>query len=568
MLVCIVLSCSRQNATAQSTLLPLGTDDYHLLDASETLSGRITDTACLSCGAIYRSDAVSRLNSALSRKKQLLTPAEVKAAKLCLSANGEWPCDSDRAVHSVHPIFKTFYTAPSDCYRAYQKDFFIAINPVVNLMATEEKETSSGISSSRLMLLNMHGGEIRGRISNKVGFYTMLSDNQERMPGFLTSYKVGAERVVPGRDYFTAAGSAGSSDYFYANGYVDFAAVPDHIHITFGTGKNFIGDGMRSLFLSDNAANTPYLKFSTNWGRFHYQNLYLELTPRYNNLNIQLPHTYATLHYLNYRAANWLNLGLFEASVFATPNCYHLGYLNPVIMSRYLGQYGAVNGKEMAGISFKAIALKHLQFYGQFLVDDAGAPAPSGNRFGVMDKYGVQFGGKYFNAFAIPNLDLQAEVNMVKPYTYASTDSVVSYATYNQALAHPLGSGFIEMIGLARYQPAPKIVLALRATYYRRGADVTVNEGNDLFKPTTYLVADPPYINGVATNCKMVSGNISFQLFPNVFLDVGGAMRSFNTESSAILTTSTGTTVGINNETWLYFGFRMNATRRAYDAWY
>ena len=222
----------------------------------------------------------------------------------------------------------------------------------------------------------------------------------------------------------------------------------------------------------------------------------------------------------------------------------------------------------MLGLSFKAITAHHLELYGQLLSDDPSARGPGSIRYGFAQKMGLQLGGKLIDAFMVPNLCLQGELNMVKPYTYASTDSVVSYSTYNQALAHPLGSGFIEFIGLARYQPAPRWVVSLRATYYRRGADATVNDGNDMFKPTSSMVQDAPWINGTLTTCKMVSANLSFRLFPNVYIDAGGAKRDFAAGSGAVLTTSTGTTKGNNADTWFYFGFRMNAVRRSYDAWY
>ncbi len=559
--------CAESNLFAQSVYLPLGTDQYHLLERAEVLSGRISDTVCLSGGAVYRSDAASLLANRMSGKGNVLTAADSRLLSGFLSENGEWPGDTDRAIKSRRPILRTFYNTPSDLFRVYKNDFFFSVNPVVYLMATEERETPKGNSTTKPLILNTRGVELRARIANKVGFYTLLSDDRENMPGFLDGWKVGGNRVVPGRDYFTAT-SDYNTNYFNASGYVDFAVVPDHIHVTFGNGKNFMGDGLRSLFLSDNAANTTYLKFTTNWGRFHYQNLYLELTPRFNNMNIQLPHTFATLHYLNFRAAKWLSLGLFEGTVFSDPNCYRLAYLDPVIMSRFAGQYGSVGGKEMAGLSFKAIAMRHLQLYGQFLVDDPGAKGPGSARFGFADKYGIQIGGKIMDAFTIPNLDLQGELNMVKPYTYASTDSVVNYSTYNQPLAHPLGSGFIEMIALARYQPMAKLVLTVRGTYYRRGADLTANDGNDLFKATSSMTQDAPWINGVTTSCKMVSANVSYQIFPNVFLDAGGAKREFSAGSTATLTTATGTTKGASADSWFYFGIRINAVCRAYDAWY
>ena len=56
-----------------------------------------------------------------------------------------------------------------------------------------------------------------------------------------------------------------------------------------------------------------------------------------------------------------------------------------------------------------------------------------------------KLGGKYFDAFTVKNLDLQGEMNMVRPYTYTHYDSTANYTHYNQPLAHPLGAGFAEV---------------------------------------------------------------------------------------------------------------------------
>jgi len=43
--------------------------------------------------------------------------------------------------------------------------------------------------------------------------------------------------------------------------------------------------------------------------------------------------------------------------------------------------------------------------------------------------------------------------------------------TINQSLAHPLGANFREFIGIAKYQPKPKIYVSGRIIYYVQGLD-------------------------------------------------------------------------------------------------
>jgi hypothetical protein len=77
------------------------------------------------------------------------------------------------------------------------------------------------------------------------------------------------------------------------------------------------------------------------------------------------------------------------------------------------------------------------------------------------------------------------------------------------------------------------------------------------------------WISGIATNCVMAGVNCSYRLAPNIYLDFGGVKRRFTADNlRTTLITSTGTTMGNNSETWVYFGIRINAPRRAYDVYY
>ncbi len=53
-------------------------------------------------------------------------------------------------------------------------------------------------------------------------------------------------------------------------------SVNKHINIQAGHGKHFVGNGHRSLLLSDLAFNAPFLRVNSNWfnGKLQYQNLY------------------------------------------------------------------------------------------------------------------------------------------------------------------------------------------------------------------------------------------------------------------------------------------------------
>jgi len=570
----ILLAFTVFNARAQSTYLPLNTDDNLLLDRLETRSGKLSQDLFMGSKPVYRKGAVHFIeHQKLDTNYDHLSRIDHYNMDQLLSENGEWALQGDGAFNSKHPWFRTFYKKQYDFVHVNTKDFFLVVNPVISgvaLVQHNDPTVPSSATYSNPQLTNSHGAEARGLIGKKIGFYTSFTDNQEIVPYYVNNNIEKQHMAVPGADYFLITKSKGSYDYLQASGYIDFAAIKDHMNITFGSGKHFIGDGISSLFLTDYSSNMPFLEINTRVWKLNYQCLYLELTPQYDKTqgDAQYEHKYATMHYLTLNATHWLNLGFFESVVFDRPNSYEISYLNPIILTTSVNHFNGNGDKALLGFTAKAIVAKHLQFYGQFMLNEFKSSEFFSNKGWWGNKWGVQAGGKYFDAFTIKNLDLQAELDVVRPYSYTAKDTLANYTNYNQPLADPLGSGFIKAIGVARYQPAKNLSVSVKGTYYIQGVDTGgVNFGNNIFNP--YTTRDQEYgvkmINGPKAHCMMMNLNISYQLRRNLFFDLGGTYRKYvNNQPITDGYTTTGPNVPLTTN-YIYFGIRLNAARRDYD---
>ena len=89
------------------------------------------------------------------------------------------------------------------------------------------------------------------------------------------------------------------------------------------------------------------------------------------------------------------------------------------------------------------------------------------------NKFAMQGGAKYIDAFGVPNLDLQGEVNIIRPYTYSHTTNYGSYSSYKQPIAHPLGANLTELVGILRYQPLPRLNVVGKLVLTQTGRDTT-----------------------------------------------------------------------------------------------
>src|SRR5690606_40931559 len=94
-------------------------------------------------------------------------------------------------------------------------------------------------------------------------------------------------------------------DYFTARGYVTFNAL-NVVDFQFGHDRNFIGNGHRSLFLSDYPNNYFFLKMQTKIWRITYTNLFTEFIQQYNRGGDRLlDKKYGALYHLNVHVVRW-----------------------------------------------------------------------------------------------------------------------------------------------------------------------------------------------------------------------------------------------------------------------
>lgn len=554
----LLLACSVLIITiasvAQTTYLQLGHVDYETLDRLETRSGKLSDDLFLSTKPVSRKSLVKFLMETRGDARYIgLSEIDRYNIAHITSVSGEWAEESAGAFTSKHPIFNTFYKTQPDFLYVNNDKLFLSFNPVISAIGVKEQN-----NPDNLLFSSSRGIEARGRLLDKIGFYTFFTDNQEQVPLHVGKWS-DTFQAVPGADYYKITGP-NSYDYLQARGYIDFAVVKDHINVTFGYDKHFIGDGMRSLFLSDFNAGATFLRLNTKVWKLNYQNLYLELRPQYSRgPDTRLARKYATMHHLSINALNWLNIGIFEAVVFNRKDRFEFGYMNPIILYRQTERMMGSPDNVLIGLNFKAIALKHLQFYGQFILDEFTFSELTGGNGYWANKFGIQVGGKYFDAFTVKNLDLQGEINLVRPYMYSHYDSYANYSHYNQPLAHPLGAGFVEFMGAVRYQPVKNFYISAKAMYYQQSTDTAgINYGGNIFRDydsraSSYGVS---LINGVRSQCAVANLNLSYELRENLFIDLGTTWRKKVYENAVF---------PAEDALWFTGGLRLNIVPRNYD---
>ena len=558
-LCAFLLACASCASFAQSTFLNRRADSYYLLDYYDVLQGRNSDTLHTAMHPVSQQDAIRFLEQYETKNGSQLSTIDAWDIRHIISKNGEWASNGDGAIDSKRPILKTIYAKQSDFFHQYKNDYSIVFNPIIYYQQSME---SNDISRANVFL-NSKGIEVRGTIGKRLSFYSTFTDNQERGPLSHRQY-VASHQAVPGATYykdFKIDKPGIAQDYLYAAGYFNASLLKEKVNVSFGSSRFQIGDGYRSLFLSDFGSNYLFLRLNTRLGKFNYQNLFMELTPQYTRgADKLLPRKYAAIHHLSINLRPWLNVGLYESVVYGRNDFFDFQYLNPIIFYRSVEQTKGSPDNSMMGMNFKINTKFKTVLYGQVLLDEFNFSKIKDNNGWWGNKYGVQLGLKIAEPFGIKQLLIQPELNIIRPFTYSYKDSVAEFSHYNQSLAHPYGANLMELSLNIHYKASKKIGLTLCSFYNKQGRDTASNVtfGGNIF--SSYNNPHPEFgiqmFNGFSSEVIYTNLNASYEIKDNFFFDISAGYRS---ELASHRSNPTF------KSTLLSVGLRLNAVRRQYD---
>jgi hypothetical protein len=391
--------------------------------------------------------------------------------------------------------------------------------------------------------LNTRGFQIGGKVGKQFSFYTNGFENQGVFANYVTDF-IKSNQVVPSQ--MTGKLSGKTKDWSYVTALLSYTPNK-HLNIALGYDKNFIGDGYRSLLLSDVAANYSFLRVRASLGNVQYQTIFgYMLDPGATKLTTDRRlgdrGKWAAMHYVDWNATKRFSIGFFQAVTWADAEPegkrgFDFNYVHPFIFLRSVeGANTSSPDKMRLGINTKYEILDKTTLYGQFMIDEFTAKEFFGNKGYWANKWALQIGFRGSDLFKVEGLNYLAEFNTARPYTYSHLDRVSNYAAMNQPLAHPFGANFREVLGIMNYT-YKRFDFQGQLIYARYGLDPEgANYGKNIFKPYNTRQAD--YGNfigqGIKTNLYFAEGRVSYLLNPkyNLRLELGGVyLRESDTEA-------------------------------------
>ncbi len=449
-------------------------------------------------------------------------------------------------------------------------DYWFTFDPIFDLQAG--KDNAADFSTT---FNNTRGVYIQGGLGKQFSFSTSFYESQGRFAHYINNYAESLRAfgpdpaIIPGRGIGKQF-KKDAYDYPVAEAYLSY--TPNKfINIQFGHGKNFIGDGYRSLLQSDVSSSSTFLKLNTKFWKIKYTNTWMwlrDVRPEVVQDKAFLT-KYMANHYLSWNVSKRFNLGLFESVMWTNSNDrgFDVNYLNPLIFFRALEfETGQGAGNALVGLSGKYKLSNNANIYSQFILDEFSLNDITGGKKSWKNKYGYQIGLKYFNAFKIDNLLFQMEYNRVRPYTYSHNTIVLNYAHDNQSMAHLWGSNFSETILIGRYHynrwfADAKIVFGKKGFDFNDDVD-DFSYGGDIYRNYN----ERPFDSGVTVGQGNTTNIFHFELQSGYVLNPTTNLKLFAYVSYRDFNPDADTAASFKNSTlWFSLGLRTDLFNWYFD---
>lgn len=449
--------------------------------------------------------------------------------------------------------------------------YWFTMNPIWDLRMGKDFESKQTDNT----FVNTRGLQIQGALGKELFFSTSIFESQGRFADYFNNYAIsmapagGNPGIIPGigiaKEFKTDA-------FDFPSAEANITYVPNEmINLQLGYGRNFVGDGYRSLLTSDAASPYPYFKINTTFWKIKYTNTYMWLKDVRPEVTVD--RTYATKymanHYLSWNVTKRWNMGFFESVIWTNTNDrgFDLNFVNPIIFYRSVEfSSSSRSGNATLGLTSKYKWNSKVNLYGQFLLDEFSLGDMKGGEQSWKNKFGYQLGMKYYDAFSVKNLMIQAEYNHVRPYVYSHSNILTNYGHNNQSMGHLWGANFREFVGIARYYKGrwfgdAKLVYGIKGFDYA-GSGANTNYGGNIYRDyEDERFADIGVVigQGNKTNIMIADLQAGYVVNPVMNLKVFGNLiyRNFDPASQTLNTFKSDTmwfSVGLRSDlfNWYY----------------
>ena len=345
-------------------------------------------------------------------------------------------------------------------FEAKGANYYVTISPILDFSLGKDKKDTN----ERRLFQNTRGVFVEGDLLKNFSFSTSFYENQARFTRYESAYYSEIGELYPNQStgqYNTqnavVPGSARTKpfktdgfDYAYAIGNLVYKPTKWLI-LSAGNTSHFVGDGYRSVLLSDNGVPSPFFRISAQISKKWQFN-----TMRTRLINLMRKPVSTTVeayyetkgyssNYFTFQPNDKWSISLFEGIVWSKGDSITSKKVNPLFYNPvpFVAEF-ALSKQEInsvLGLNVSFVLNERNRFYGQLAIGNLNSK-----------KAAMQLGWRAYNYFGLKDLMLQLEFNSVTNGMYQSENIRLNYSQYNLPMAHIKGNSFHEFILRSNYE--------------------------------------------------------------------------------------------------------------------
>lgn len=340
------------------------------------------------------------------------------------------------------------------------EDYYLTISPVADLSLGKDLADTN----SRRLFQNTRGIFVEGDLLKNFSFSTAFYENQTRLSTYETSYYRSIGELYPNQSsgvYNTQnaviPGAARTKpfktdgfDYGYAQGNLVYKPHRT-VALIAGNTPHFIGNGYRSILLSDNGVGSPFFRadvsFSKRWKFMYLRQRLLNLMRKPVSTTVESYYESKgmSVNYLTFQATKKIAVSLFESAIWSRGDSLTSFASNPLIYNPvpFIAPLAIGEDKltSVIGLNLSALIGNKHHLYGQFALTNLDYEASA-----------LQLGYRGYSFFGLKDFMFQLEYNHVSKDMYSSSNRRLNYVHYNLPIAHPAANGFSEFVLRSNYE--------------------------------------------------------------------------------------------------------------------
>ena len=391
-------------------------------------------------------------------------------------------------------------------------------------------------AGSNFAALGEIGIRLRGTLFDRLGFYLQAS-NGNLLSGSHRFALLDPKLIANGKF------NADSRGFFdITNGYMRYdagwlAVMAGREQINWGAGYS------DRLVFSGNTAPFDFVKLDIRSGNVRYSFLHGSLVGADTNGHT-LSSKYIASHRLEFNIGSRFRLGLGEAIVYSRqpPS---LALMNPLAFLTSTDQSIQLpvdnSHKKHIWIDAEAFPWRKIRFNGTLMIDDLnfgtlGNTDVSGND----NKFGVQGGVLWQDAFAVNNFLLSLEYTRIGPFVGAHREIVSTYTNWGLPLGQALQPNSDDWTLLSEFDLSPRVSLSGKFQFQRTGENILDQSGNIVFNAGSDLlngegdnVHPNVFLEGLRVNRFLATIGMTWQPVRQYFLEFTYFYRSFSYPSES-----------------------------------